>query len=290
MRSRNELRRCGRGYYARMIDETVAVTGATGEMGGRVARRLADLGVRQRLIVRDVARAPELRGADPTQAPGGYIDRAGMARALAGADVLFLVPAHESRNRIEEHTTAVDAAVDAGVERVVYLSFVGASADNTFTLGRHHWATEQHIRASGLRWTFVRMNIYMDFIPHFADGDGVIRGPAGEGRVAAVLRDDLADAVVAVLTSDGHDRAIYEITGPSAFSLAEIAELLGARYVDETEEEAYASRAAYGAPDWEVEGWVTSYLAIRNGELERVSGDLRRLIGRDGVSLHEFLA
>ena len=130
----------------------------------------------------------------------------------------------------------------------------------------------------------------MDFIPHFAGKDGVIRGPAGEGRVAAVLRDDLADAVVTVLTTDGHDEAVYEITGPSAFSLAEIAQLLGAHYVDETEQEAYASRATYGAPDWEVEGWVTSYLAIRNGEVERVSDDLRRLTGRDGTSLQAFLA
>lgn len=273
-----------------MVNELVAVTGATGEMGGRVARRLGQRGARQRLIVRDVARAPQIPGADVAQAPGGYIDHAGMARALTDAGVLFLVPAAESPNRIKEHSTAVDAAVDAGVERVVYLSFVGASADNTFTLGRHHWATEQHIRASGLRWTFVRMNLYMDFIPHFAGQDGVIRGPAGDGRLAAVLRDDLADAVVAVLTSDGHDGAIYEITGPSAFSLAEIAELLGARYIEESEEEAYASRAGYGAPDWEVEGWVTSYLAIRNGELERVSGDLRRLTGRDGTSLREFIA
>ncbi len=275
---------------AEMSNEVVAVTGATGEMGGRVARRLAERGVHQRLIVRDVSRAPQLPGADVAEVAGGYIDRAGMTRALMGARVLFLVPAHESLNRIQEHTTAVDAAVEAGVERVVYLSFVGASADNTFTLGRHHWATEQHIRASGLDWTFVRMNLYMDFIPHFAGKDGVIRGPAGAGRVAAVLRDDLADAVVTVLASEGHDKAIYEITGPSAFSLAEIAELLGAQYVDETEEEAYASRAGYGAPDWEVEGWVTSYLAIRNGEVERVSGDLRRLTGRDGKSLREFLA
>jgi NAD(P)H dehydrogenase (quinone) len=273
-----------------MTNGLVAVTGATGEMGGRVARRLADRGVRQRLIARDASRAPRLPGAEVAEAPGGYIDRAGMAQALAGAEVMFLVPAAESINRVEEHRSAVDAAVDAGVKRVVYLSFVGASAENTFTLGRHHWATEQHIRASGVDWTFVRMNLYMDFIPHFAGEDGVIRGPAGDGRVAAVLRDDLADAVVAVLTSDGHDEAIYDITGPSAFSLAEIAELLGARYVDETEDEAYASRAGSGAPDWEVEGWVTSYLAIRNGELEAVSGDLRRLIGRDGVALRDFLA
>ncbi len=105
-----------------------------------------------------------------------------------------------------------------------------------------------------------------------------------------MVRDDLADAVVAVLTSSGHDGAVYEITGPSAFSLGEIAGLLGARYVDETEEEAYASRAGYGVPDWEVEGWVTSYLAIRNGEVDGVSDDLRRLTGRDGTSLQEFLA
>src|SRR4051812_18478441 len=240
-----------------MSNEIVAVTGATGEMGSRVARRLAERGVRQRLIVRDISRAPQLPGAEVAVVPGGYIDREGMARALTGADVMFLVPAAESQNRIEEHTTAIDAAVDAGVKRVVYLSFVGASADNTFTLGRHHWATEQHIRDSGLAWTFVRMNLYMDFIPHFAGEDGVIRGPGGDGRLAAVLRDDLADAVVAVLTTDGHDGAVYEITGPSAFSLREIAELLGAQYVDETEDEAYASRARYGAPDWEVEGWVT---------------------------------
>ena len=270
--------------------QPIAITGATGEMGGRVARRLAERGVRQRLIVRDAARAPRLDGAEVAEAPGGYADRHGMTRALAGAPTLFLVPAHESPTRTEEHKAAVDAAVAAGVERIVYLSFVGASPDNTFTLGRHHSATEQHIRASDVRWTFVRMSLYMDFIPHFGGEDRVIRGPGGDGRVAAVLRDDLADAVVEVLTGDEHDGAIYEITGPSAFSLAEIADLLDVTYVDETEEEAYASRASYGAPDWEVEGWVTSYLAIRNGELETVSDDLRRLTGRDGTSLRDFLA
>ena len=101
------------GYNARMLAELIAVTGATGELGGRVARRLAERGVRQRLIVRDASRAPQLRGADLVEAPGGYIDREGMTRALAGAHVLFLVPAHESPNRIEEHTTAVDAVTQA---------------------------------------------------------------------------------------------------------------------------------------------------------------------------------
>src|SRR5690349_11165135 len=104
-----------------MPSEPIAVTGATGELGGRVARRLAERGVAQRLIVRDAARAPQLDRAEVRENPGGYADRAGMARALEGAPVLFLVPAAESATRIEEHKTAVDAAVDAGVEHVVYL-------------------------------------------------------------------------------------------------------------------------------------------------------------------------
>ena len=98
-----------------MVNELVAVTGANGEMGGRVARRLGQRGARQRLIVRDVARAPQIPGADVAQAPGGYIDHAGMARALTDAGVLFLVPAAESPNRIKEHSTAVDAALNSYV-------------------------------------------------------------------------------------------------------------------------------------------------------------------------------
>jgi uncharacterized protein YbjT (DUF2867 family) len=117
--------------------------------------------------------------------------------------------------------------VAAGASRLVYLSFVAAAPDSTFSLGRHHWATEEHIRASGVAWTFLRMSMYMDFIPNFAGPDDVIRGPAGEGRVAAVLRDDLASAAAAVLKDPGaHAGAVYELTGPSALSLGEAAEAL----------------------------------------------------------------
>ena len=127
------------------------------------------------------------------------------------------------------------------------------------------------------------MNLYMDFIPGMVAADGVIRGPAGDGRVSAILRDDVAAAAAAVLTSDGHDGTTYDLTGPSSFSLAEAAELLGARFEDETDEQAYASRASYGAPDWEVRGWVTSYQAIRDGSLDVVSPAMRELTGRDAV-------
>jgi NAD(P)H dehydrogenase (quinone) len=276
------------------MSELIAVTGATGELGGRVARRLADRGVEQRLVVRDPSRAPELAGAHVRQA-AGFHDGEGMRDALEGVHTLFFVPAGEAPDRVEQHHTAVDAAAAAGAQRIVYLSFVNASPDATFTLVRHHDLTEEHIRASGLPFTFVRMNLYMDFLPGMFGADGVIRGPAGNGRVGAVLRDDVADVVTAVLTTAGHDGSTYDVTGPEAFTLAEAAatmtEVTGrpARFVDETLEEAYASRQGYGAPDWEVEGWVSTYTAIAAGELDLVTDTVERLAGHPPVRLADYV-
>lgn len=272
------------------MPELIAVTGATGEVGDRVARRLADRGIVQRLVVRDASRAPRLEGAEVATI-AGYGDGDSVRAALEGVTTLFLVPGEEAPDRIEQHKTAVDAAVDAGVLRIVYLSFLAASPDSTFTLGRHHWATEQHIRAKDVAFAFPRMSMYMDFIPMFAGPDGVIRGPGGDGRVGAVLRDDLADVVAAILADPAaHDGASYDVTGPEAFTLAEIAELLGARYEEETIEEAWESRRrSTGAPDWEIEGWVSSYVAIANGDLDVVTDVVRRIAGHEPVSLREYL-
>ncbi len=275
-------------------DGPIAVTGATGAVGSRLAARLAQLGVDQRLIVRDPGRAPQLERAEVRRA-SGYGAAVEMRAALQGAATLFLIPAAEAPDRVEQHIAAVDAAVEAGVERIVYLSFVGASADNTFTLGRDHWHTEQHVRSVGVPSTFLRMNLYMDFIPSMVQPGGVIRGPAGDGRVAAILRDDVAAAAVAVLTSEGHDGRTYDLTGPEAFSLAEAAALMSLvsgrtiRYHAETDEEAFASRAPCGAPDFEIRGWVSSYWAIRAGELAAVSDDVRALTGRPPVVLADYL-
>jgi NAD(P)H dehydrogenase (quinone) len=272
----------------------IAVTGASGAVGTRLTARLAAAGAHQRLVVRDPARAPHIAGAEVRQA-SDYGAGDEMRRALEGADTLFLMPAAEAHNRVKQHKTAVDSAVAAGVQRIVYLSFVGASPDTTFTLGRDHWHTEEHIRATGLPWTFLRMNLYMDFIPTMVLPDGVIKGPAGDGRLAAILREDVAAAAAAVLTGDDHDGRTYDLTGPEAFSLGEAAELMSRasgksiRFEDETDEQAFASRAVFGAPEFEVRGWVSSYWAIRDGSLESVSSDVRKLTGSDAVSLAEYL-
>ena len=277
-----------------MSEGLIAVAGATGEVGGRVASRLAQRGVAQRLVVRDPSRAPELEGAEVARA-SNYEARDEMEAALKGAETLFLVSGEEARNRVEQHKAAVDAAKAAGVERIVYLSWYGASPETAFTFGRHHFHTEEHIRASGLSYAFSRDNIYLDYVPFFAAADGVIRGPGGEGRFAPVARDDVADVVVELLTNPDRDGQAYEVSGGESYALAEAAERLGRAigreisYVDETMEEAWASRRPSGEPDWVIEGWITTYVAIAKGELAEPTITVKDLTGHDPQRLEEFL-
>jgi uncharacterized protein YbjT (DUF2867 family) len=272
----------------------IGVTGATGFVGGAVARGLAERGVAQRLVVREPARAPVLDGAE-VRGARSYGDGDAMRAALEGVETLFLVPAAESADRVTQHRTAVDAAVAAGVRRIVYLSFLGAAVDSTFTLARDHWATEEHIRATGVAFTFPRMSLYLDFIPSMVGADGVIAGPAGDGRAGIVSRADVADVVVALLIGSGHDGATYDVTGREALTVGEMAATLAAcsgkriTYKNETLEEARASRASYGAPEWQVDAWISTYTAIAAGELETVTDTVDRLAGHPPVTLAEFV-
>ncbi|WP_076259545.1 SDR family oxidoreductase [Intrasporangium flavum] len=273
---------------------TLAVTGATGWLGGLVARDLAGRGVAQRLLVRDASRAPDLPGTVVRECT--YADGDAARAALDGVDTLFMVSAAENADRLAEHRAFVDVAVAAGVGHVVYVSFFGAAPDATFTLARDHAATETYLRESGLAWTFLRDNLYLEFVPHMAGEDGVIRGPAGDGRAAVVAHEDIARSAVAVLLDPAaHAGETYSLTGPEALTLTEAArtfsEVTGRRvsFHDETVEEAYASREVYGAPPWQVDAWVSTYTAIRAGELDGATDDVERLTGRRPVSLREYL-
>jgi uncharacterized protein YbjT (DUF2867 family) len=263
---------------------TLGITGATGHIGGATARLLAEEGVSLRLLVRDPSRAPELPGAEVHQAAYGD---PGCVDALAGVDTLLMVSGAESDDRVGEHRAFVSAAVEAGVRHLVYTSFVGASDSAGFLLGRDHGATEDIIRGSGLRHTFLRDNFYAEVFPFFADENGAIKGPAGSGRVAAVSRQDVAEVAAVVLRDpDAHAGVTYDLTGPENVTLDEVAavltELTGRphTFLDETMDEARASRAHYGAPSWLGDAWISTYTAIRDGELEHVSDDVPRLLGR----------
>ena len=274
----------------------VVLTGATGKVGGEVARLLAPVhDVDLRLVGRSLERAPRIEGAELVRAE--FSDAAACREAFAGADALLLVSAGEAADRLDQHRTAIDAAVAAGVGHVVYTSFLGAAPDAAFTLARDHGATEQMLRDSGLGWTFLRDSFYADVLLDFAGTERVIRGPGGTGRCAFVARRDVAEVAAAILRDPapwaGHT---LDLTGPVAVSLAEAAlQMTRAtgeeyEYVDETLDEARASRAPYGAPDWQVEAWISTYTAIRDGELDVVGDGVGQVLGRSPRPLGEAVA
>jgi len=303
----------------------IAITGATGEIGQRVAARLSKLGMPLRLIVRDPSRAPQLPNASVSHIDS-YADTAAMERALSGIRTLFLVSAQDRMgaiqrslesglpipdyDRVQQHKSAVSAATASGVERIVYLSFMHAARDATFVLSRDHFYTEEFIQRSGLKFTFLRPNLYMDKVPALIAGSDVIQAPAGEGRISWVSRDDIADVAARVLTGTGHDGNTYDVTGPEALSMRETAERLSEAsgrkitYLpltpDETRQKRNASRmdafdmrrrslTGHGITDYEVEGWTTHYLQIAAGEVSAVSNTVALLCGRPGESLREYL-
>lgn len=277
------------------LSPRIAVTGSTGKLGGRVAYQLASLGIPQCLLVRDASRAPSLP--DTKISVSAYADHDANLTALKGIETLFMVSASESPDRVKDHFALLDAASAAGVERVVYISFFGASPSATFTLARDHWRTEEHLRKSGMKFVVVRDNLYLDFLPLLVSAEGTIAGPAGSGRVAAVAQEDIAAAAVAILRApDSHDGRTYELTGPEALTLDEVARILTqyekrpTTFVNETLDEAYASRAKYGAPKWQVDAWVSTYTAIAAGELAWVTGDVEALTGHPPMSLAALLA
>jgi NAD(P)H dehydrogenase (quinone) len=303
----------------------LAVTGATGQIGSRVAYRLAKLGLAQRLIVRDPARAPFLPRAEIVQA-SSYGDAAAMRQALAGVKALFLVSARDrfgvahisAKNkttpppydRFQQQRTAIDAAVRAGVRHIVYLSVVKAAPDSTFILAHDHFYTEQHVRAVGVPFTFLRASLYTDNVPQCVSADNIIRAPAGNGRAAWVTRDDIADVAVAVLTGTGHGGRVYDVTGPEALTMSETAERLSAAiqrkivYQPQTPQEARATRTTsrlekfeaerrmltgHGLDDYEVDVFVTHFLQIAAGDLAEISDTVPELTGHPAQSLSEYL-
>lgn len=259
---------------------TPAVTGVTGRLGGRISALLEQRGVVHLALGRDRERMrglPHHPHAEP-RGPAAYDDHAAMSRALAGADVLLLVSGHLSGRRLEEHATAIDAAVSVGIHRVVYVSLLGAAPDATYVNARDHAATEILLADTGVAWTVLRPSYYPLMLGRYARG-GVVRGPGGEGRCAFVGHDDIAEVAVAVLLerSGAYDGATLPVTGPEALTLAEACAAAGLAFED--------GPPADGSS--ETESWFRS---VADGSVAEVSDVVPDLTGHAARSVAQVLA
>jgi uncharacterized protein YbjT (DUF2867 family) len=272
----------------------IVVTGATGHVGGFVARELERRGVPMRLAVHTPDRAPKIDGAEVV--PADYGDPDSLAEALHEGDRVFMVSMHRGPDeRMPQHRSFIDAATRQKVGYVVYLSFVAAGPDAIFLHARSHGATEQMLEDSGLPFTSIRNSMYADDIPGWFDAEGVNRSPGGTGHMSFSYRPELADVIATVLVEPGHESKVYDITTPDSVSLAELAivasNVTGDEYRYEPRDDDWweGRWRSRGSADWSIEAGRSSFEAIRRGELDIVTGDYRAITGRDPLTIAQII-
>lgn len=272
----------------------IGITGVTGKLGSYVADLVDKKGIASIHLARSPERATVYASAEIRKMV--YANTPEVVEALKGIDVLLMVSARENPERVEEHTSFLDAAKLAGVQHIVYISFYGADEKATFTLSRDHAQTEAYIKELGFTYTFLRDNFYLDFFIDIALENGEIRGPAGRGRVPAVARKDTSRVAAEILLNPKEwENQTLNLTGPEDLSMEEIVALLSKEsgktitYVDESVEEAYESRKKWPAQTWEYDAWVSTYTAIKAGEQAGVSTDVEMVLGRPAMSLIDIL-
>src|SRR6267378_6170954 len=197
------------------MSKPVLVTGATGTIGRDVARQLSGKGVAARAGVRDQAKARKQFGADIALVPFDFENEKTFSGALEGVEKVFLLPPLLP-NQLEVMNVFVDAAKRAGVRHIVKLSAIGVDEATQPTAVKWHGANEQHIRESGVAFTFLRPNSFMqNFITYFPPRNGTIYLPCGNGKASFVDVRDIAAVAAEALTSDGHEGKTYTPTGPA---------------------------------------------------------------------------
>ncbi|WP_200842341.1 SDR family oxidoreductase [Actinomadura sp. K4S16] len=274
----------------------ILVTGAGGAVGSALLGTLRDAGQPVRAAYhaqRDVDRAVAA-GLDAVRIDLG--EPATLPAALRGVDVVFLVSAM-GPDQTRHELNLIEAATAAGVSRVVKLSVWRADEELT-PIGRLHRPAEVALQASGLRWTFLRPNFYMqNFSRQFAASirtTGRFAQPRADAPISFVDVRDIARAASHVLTTDGHDGRVHALTGPEALTYDQAAEVLSrvldrpVRFVGLSDDEARAAMLERGLPAYHADALIEVSRAYRNGGAEAVTTAVRDLTGREPTTFEQF--
>lgn len=280
---------------------TIAVTGAGGQLGRLVVEDLLARGIPAAEIVAGTRRPEALadlaaRGVQVRHAD--YDDVASLDAALAGAEKVLVISGTDFGRRPAQHAAAAAAAQRAGARLVVYTSAPQADT-TTMLLAAEHRASEEAIRALGVPFTFLRNYWYFENytaqLPTFLE-HGAIVGAAGDGRISGAARADFAAAAAAVLATEGHENAVYELGGEPSFTLGQLADVVSKAadrqvvYRDVPAEELQQVLVGAGLPEPMAAVMADVDQHIAQGVLYTDTGDLTRLIGRPTTSLEDVVA
>ena len=283
----------------------ILVTGATGHFGESTIDFLLKKGISSTNIValvRDEEKAADLKNKEVALRIGDYDNYTSLVNAFKGVEKLLFVSGSDIFKRGTQHQNVVTAAKEAGVQHIVYTSFLGKNETESSPLwlvAQSHLQTEALLKESGMNYTILKNTLYMDFVPAFLGEKvletGVIYLPAGNGKVGAVLRSEMAETTANILTGSNHIGKIYRFTNHEAFSYQEVAQHLSEttgktiNYISPTADEYAHTLKEHGVPDDFIGLFSSFAVAQANGELEIVGSDLEQLLGRKPTSVKTFL-
>ncbi|MFF1878667.1 SDR family oxidoreductase [Leifsonia sp. NPDC058230] len=279
---------------------TIVVTGASGHLGRLVVESLLERGVAPaeiRALGRSEQKLAQLAASGVQTAVIDFDRPETLVPAFEGADALLLVSGSEVGKRVQQHANAIEAAEKAGVGRIVYTSAPHAT-DTNLVLAPEHAATERLLSDSSLPVTILRNNWYtenyLDQVDTAAQ-TGALVASVGDGRVASATRRDYAEAAAVVLTTPGHEGAVYELSGDVAWTFDDLAAAIGGilgREVDyrPVSPEEHTSILIAAGLDEATAGFVVALDGnIREGDLDDAPGTLSELIGRPTTALVDGL-
>jgi uncharacterized protein YbjT (DUF2867 family) len=276
---------------------SILITGATGNVGTELAKKLSAMNIPFRAMIRSFENAGlliSLKGAEIVI--GDLQDKASIAEALQGIDRAFLLT-NSSEHAEVLQSNFVDVATNSGVKHIVKLSQFAADVNSPVRFLRYHAVVEQKIKNSGMAYTFLRPNLYMQGLLGFREPimkQGKFFASIGDARISAVDIRDIAAVAAEALTDNRHEGKVYDITGPKALSHQEMADQLSkaleqtVRFISVSPSDMKQALLSVGFPVWQTEGLLEDYAHYSRGEASSVSTAVEDITGRRPYTFENF--
>jgi uncharacterized protein YbjT (DUF2867 family) len=275
----------------------ILLTGATGKTGTTAAKTLLSKGVKFRVLVRNADKAKWLKDVGVEVLIGDLADAGALGQAMAGVTKAVLTQPN-TEHQLDNEKRFVDVANKAGVKHIIKMSSMESVPGTKMLVPALHVESEAYIRASGLAWTMIRPNFFMqNFLGSGASikNAGKFSMPCGQGMTGMSDARDIGEVVAAVLTGAGHENQSYDITGPQVLTFTQAAEIfsqvLGRKieYVDMPLDQYRAILTKVLVGEWHINAVCELIGGIAHGGLDKTTDTAKRILGREPTSLAQFI-